>query len=217
MTSSISTITGFNGQELKVVDANFDNAKMEQDDFLKILLADIKYQNPLEAKDISEFINNSVKLREMEVLNSFESSIKALTSNNSAAALLQASNLIDKKIKYEGNRTYVENGKSEVEFKLNENAEIVNLYIYDKNGNIVDSQTFTNLNGGITYPFEIDNENIPDGYYSVSIEAKRGDAKVDSTIYSTAIVTGIEKDNEKIYAIYEDGKIDMENIIRIGG
>lgn len=82
----------------KVVDSNYDNSKMNREDFLKVLLTDLQFQDPLNAKDISEFIDNTIKLKQME---SFDTLQKlADTFSQFSGSLLIAVNLIGKKIKY---------------------------------------------------------------------------------------------------------------------
>jgi len=198
-----TTITGFNGQEIRVVDANYDNSKMEQKDFLKVLLANFQYQDPFEAQDIGQFINDTLKLRELEVMNNFDSAVQTLTSGSSSSLLLQASNLINQKVLYEGSSAYIQNGKGKVEFRLENDARTADLYVYDENGNVVESETFSNLSAGTLYPFEIENSSLKDGYYSVAVVAKNGDEEVSSTLYSTVLVTGIEREGDKIVALYE--------------
>ncbi len=203
--------------EKKIVDAGYDNSKMEKDDFLKVLLADIKWQDPMEAKDVSEFINNTVKLREMEVLNSFESSVKALDSANTSNALLMASNLIHKEIKYEGNETYLKDGKTKVEFSLKDNADTVEISVMDRNGNLVESKSFTNLEAGKEYPFEIDNPELRDGYYKIYINAQKDGKSVDSTIYSRALVDGVIRKDDQIKVLFGAKELEIEKILQIGG
>lgn len=201
----------------EIVQKGFDNSKMEQDEFLKVLLADIQWQDPLEAKDISDFINNSVKLREMEVFNTFESSLKNLNVANSSNSLLLASNLIGKKIKYEGADTYIQNGKGTVEFKLKDNADFVKITITDSNGQPVETKSFSNLKGNQEYPFEIDNKSLQDGYYHVYIEATRGDEKVESTIISEGLADGVVKEDGKIKILFGNTELDIDKIVQIGG
>ena len=56
----ISGIIYNHQSEPKIVGPDFDNSKMSKDDFLKVLLANVQWQDPLEAADINEFISNSV-------------------------------------------------------------------------------------------------------------------------------------------------------------
>ena len=201
----------------QIVDAGYDNAKMKNEDFLKVLLADLAWQDPLNAKDISDFISNTVKLRQMEVLNDFQKTVDLLKKANEANSLLYASNLIGKKIFYEGNYTYVENGKSRVKFKLEDNADFVKVTVLDKDGKVVESESFSNLEGGKEYPFEIDNPDLQDGYYTVYIEAQKGKQTVKATLISEGYVESVLKSKDGIKVLVHNDEIDLNSIVQIGG
>lgn len=201
----------------QIVDAGYDNAKMKNEDFLKVLLADLAWQDPLNAKDISDFISNTVKLRQMEVLNDFQKTVELLKKANEANSLLYASNLIGKKIFYEGSSTYVENGKSRVKFKLEDNADFVKVTVMDKNGKVVESKSFSNLEGGKEYPFEIDNLDLKDGYYTVYVEAKKGKQAVKATLISEGYVESVLKSKDGIKVSVHNDEIDLNSIVQIGG
>ncbi|WP_457642083.1 flagellar hook assembly protein FlgD [Persephonella sp.] len=204
-------------KEVKIVEAGYDNSKMDNEDFLKVLLADLQWQDPLQANDITEFIQNTVKLREMEVLNNFQETVELLKETNEANSLLYASGLIGKKIVYEGNQTYVENGRSSVSFKLEDNADLVTVTVMDSNGNIVDTKTFSNLQGGVEYPFEIDNTQLQDGYYTVYIEATKGGYTIDSSIKSLALVEGVVRESDGVKVRFDNNSVDLNSIVQIGG
>lgn len=212
-----NTITGITGNEIKVVDAGYDNSKMENEDFLKVLLADLQWQDPLEAKDISEFIANTVKLREMEVLNDFQSTVELLKSANETNSLLYASSLIGKTIMYEGSQTFIKDGKGKAVFSLEENADTATITIMDENGNVVESKTFTNLQAGKLYPFEIDNSNLQDGYYTVYVNAQKGDIIIKAKVYSYAKVDYVERENGKVYVSFGNTKVELNKVSQIGG
>ncbi len=204
-------------KEPKVVDKNYDNSKMSNQDFLKVLLADLQWQDPLEAKDISEFINNSVKLREMEVLNEFQKTVELLKKVNESNALLYGSSLIGKKIFYEGNVTYVKDGKSTVQFKLDEDAEVVNVVVMNQAGEVVEEKTFENVKGNHVLTFKIENEKLPDGYYTVYVDAQKNGKKVKAKVYSQGLVESILREEGKIKAVFGNNKVDIDAIVQIGG
>ncbi len=204
-------------QEVKIVEAGYDNSKMENEDFLKVLLADLQWQDPLQANDITDFIQNTVKLREMEVLNDFQETVELLKETNEANSLLYASGLIGKKIVYEGNQTYLENGKTSVSFRLDDNADIVTITVMDKNGNVVDTQNFSNLQGGVDYPFEIDNPELADGYYTVYIEAYKDGSTVKSSVKSTALVESVIRESNGIKVLFDGIDVNLNSIVQIGG
>ena len=215
MAAAIDSIKSITGKEIEVFGANYDNSQIDQEGFLKVLLTSFQYQDPFEAQDISKFIDNTVKLRELEVMKNFEDSVKMLSSND--ALFLNTTNLIDKSVMYEGSYTYVQNGKTEVAFTPKENAAQATLYLYDDNGNIVKEKSYSDLKAGTSYTFLLDDEEIKDGYYKVSVVAKNGEEKVDTTVKSTAYVTGVQKDGGKIVLLYEKGQIALSDVEKIGG
>jgi Flagellar hook capping protein len=197
-----------------IVDANYDNSKMSQNDFLKILLADLKWQDPLNVKDISDFIDNTVKLRQIESLDSIQKLVDTLSTFTNS--IVNASSMIGKKVKYEGNQTYVSQGQSYIEFKLNAPAQNVIVSLVDSNGNIVEQKEFTNLNGNTIYPLSIENQNLADGYYKVLVSAKDSAGNdVQATVYSTGIVNGIIKDNGSLSAKINNVNVPLDKILEI--
>ncbi len=201
----------------RVVEAGYDNSRMSHEDFLSVLLADIKWQDPTDVKDISEFINNTVKLRELEVLNTFETNVQNFVSSIQSLSLFFASGLIGKKVSYEGNETYVENGYGKITFKLSSQADKVKVSLIDRNGNVVEEQSFFNLSADKEYTVEIDNPELENGYYQVSVEATYGDKPVSVTVISQAFVTGIKREEDGVYLSTEFTDIPLNQIVGIGG
>ncbi len=206
-----------NDSQVKVVGPDYDNSEMTKDEFLKVLLATIQWQDPLQAEDINDFINNSVKLREMEVLNSFENSIDDLKNSLKSAELFYATSFIGKEVLYSGDRTYVKEGSGKFYIDLETPASYVEVVVKDPAGNVVERKTFTELSPG-SYPVEIENPSLPDGYYTVSVVAKGSDGSpVDVRVESYAYVEGIRKLEDGVYLVTSFDQIPVENVIGIGG
>jgi len=198
----------------KVVGANYDNSKMSKRDFMRILLTQLQWQDPLEAENIDDIINNSVKLREMEVLNSFEDSVNQMVGSIKSLSLFYASGFIGKDVIYKGSKVFVNDGVGKFSFHLDSPASKVSVLIFDSNGNVVDKKEFFNLSAR-DYPVEVD---LKDGVYSVSVEAdyvngERGNLKIESS----AKVFSVRKGEDGVLLDTEVGEIPMENIIGIGG
>jgi flagellar basal-body rod modification protein FlgD len=160
----------------------------------------------------------TVKLREMEVLNSFESSVKEMSAALNSYSLFFASSFVGKEVLYQGNQTLVREGKGKATFALSSPAQEVTVTVTDSEGNVVERKSFYNLESG-SYPFEIDNASLKDGYYTVSVSAKAYDGSpVEVKVESYALVNGVRKDEEgKLYAVTELFEIPAENIMAIGG
>ncbi|BCD59927.1 MULTISPECIES: flagellar hook assembly protein FlgD [unclassified Nitratiruptor] len=214
----IQTIQGYAGKEINVYDKNVDQSKMDKEGFLKVLLANFQFQDPFEAQDIAKFIDNTVKLRELEVLNNFETSVNTLA--NGTERLLSAANLIGKKVVYTGNETFVENGKTDVSVKLDEDVNYLALYLYDENGNVVYQKELTEtIPAGTSKRFEINDESIPDGVYNVGVVAKNGEEEISQVeIHSTGLVDGVEKEGSEIVLSVNSGQsVKLNDVYSIGG
>ncbi|MRI83764.1 MAG: flagellar hook capping protein [Nitratiruptor sp.] len=209
------SIEGVGGKTIPVYDANYDNSQMDQEGFLKVLLTSFQYQDPFETQDISKFIDNTVKLRELEIMNTFEESVKSL--NSSDTLFLSAANLIGKKLLYEGRSTYVEGGKSHIQFTPLRESPEATLYIYDSEGRVVAQRSFSNLEANQRYTFDLDDASLEDGYYKVSVVAQNGGEEVEVKLYVTGRADGIQKDGSEIVVLVDDGKVPLGNIVKIGG
>ncbi len=206
-----------NESQVKVVGPDYDNSKMTKEQFLKVLLATIEWQDPLQAENISDFINNSVKLREMEVLNSFENSVDDLKNSLKSTELFYATSFIGKEVLYQGDKTYVKDGKGKFYFELKKPASYVEVVVKDSKGNVVDRKEFTDLSSG-SYPVEIDNPSLQNGYYTVSVLAKDSNGNpVDVDLESFALVDGVRKKESGVYLTTSVEEIPLENVIGIGG
>jgi len=216
--SGIDSLKLNDDSTVKVVPAGYDNSKMTHDEFLKVLLANIQWQDPLEAQDISQFIDDSVKLREMEVLNSFETSVDKMVKALDSYSLFWASDFIGKEVQYSGNQTFVKDGRGRAVFNLSSPASQVRVTVLDSSGNVVEEKLFTDLSEG-SYPVEIDNPSLPDGYYTVNVSATASDGSpVEVTVESYALVEGVKREKDgKVYAVTGVSEIPLDEITAIGG
>ena len=214
-TESIGAVEGFGGKTIDIYDADYDNSEMDQEGFLEVLLTSFKYQDPFETEDISKFIDNTVKLRELEIMKNFEDSVASLHNNNTL--FLNATNLIDKDVVYKGDKIYIEEGRGYVEFVPMEDAKEAELYIYDDDGKLVAQKSFTDLKAGQKYSFTLEDETVADGFYTVNVAAASQSDSVNVEIYPQAKVEGIEKDSSDILAVIGGEKFKVEDIVKIGG
>lgn len=87
----------------------------------------------------------------------------------------------------------------------------------DKQGNVVETESFSNLQGGVDYPFEIDNPNLTDGYYTVYIEATKDGSPVKSSVKSLGLVESVVRESDGIKVLFDDINVDLNSIVQIGG
>ncbi|MFQ6039512.1 MAG: flagellar hook assembly protein FlgD [Candidatus Poribacteria bacterium] len=148
--SSIFATQDIPGGRLKMPFAMMNQNKinrtdaMNQEDFLKLLMAQMKNQNPLEPMDNQEFIAQLTSFSSLEQLENLNqkvsSSVQLQKSQSSAAAM----SLIGKKIKAPGDIIELnEKTPVDISYELESDANVT-INIYDNNNKLVKT-----INAGI--------------------------------------------------------------------
>lgn len=71
------------------------NNQFDQDTFLKLLVAQLKYQNPMSPKDGTEFLTQTAQFTQLETLQKIE---KLMATQSAASEVLQASSMVGRKV-----------------------------------------------------------------------------------------------------------------------
>ena len=136
----------------EIVNGIIDRSKLSNKDFMKILLTQLTYQDPMDTTDINQFITNLVNLQQMETFVKFDESVKALMDYYKYTNFLNAANFIGKKVEYIGTNVEVQKDSNgpyvDLKFKVNIFLQKINVQITDSNGSIVYSNSFNNVSYG---------------------------------------------------------------------
>lgn len=184
-TSGANTLTGGNS----TIAENFEQ-------FLGILLTQLKNQNPLEPLDTNQFTQQLVQFTEVEQSLKSNSTLETIATNTSSSQNMNVVNYLGTKITADGSVTQLTNDEATWRIDSEETASDVAVTIYDANGSIV-YQGETSFEAGEN-SFTWDGTNIvgqsaADGAYRAVFDAKNDvgrSIKVSTEIEGT--VTGIE-------------------------
>jgi len=94
-TTNATTSTGKTGQTEQTI--TNPAATLGKDDFLKLLVAQLKYQDPLKPSDQSQMMSQMAQFSMVEGINNLQASITSLGTTNSVS---QAVGLIGKELTY---------------------------------------------------------------------------------------------------------------------
>lgn len=224
-----------NGNEISRSDKSRKDLDKNMDSFVKILVAQLKHQDPTEPLDASQFTQQLVQFSNVE---------QQINTNNYLEQLVnlqKGSSNINRDISYIGTIVEVNNsiaeltkdssGYGEVNFSysLPEECDTGNMKIIDSKGSIVFS---TQLNKGrnLTAGNHIytwngnkqDGTKAADGEYSISIQAQKFQnggkniINVPVRTTTTGMVTQVlAKDNGKSSLVVNGREIDPKNILSI--
>jgi flagellar basal-body rod modification protein FlgD len=152
-------------------------SQMGKDDFLKLLVAQLKQQDPNNPMDAREMVAQLAQLSSVEKLGSIETNLTALRAESAGMASMQASGLIGRSVSANSNHLSLTSaGPAENAYQLNGRAASVQVTVRDASHNVVQQ-----LDMGPQYPgtrsISWDGKDsagmrVPNGMYTFDVVAK---------------------------------------------
>lgn len=194
---------------------------LDKDSFLKLLITQMQYQDPLSPMDNTEFLAQMAQfssLEQMQNLNaSFETNMLLTQAlNNSAAA-----GLIGRHVRAAGDGIPVgETGSVELGYFLPAEAETVSITIYDSRGNpvrtLVSDQTGSGAQRITWNGTDLDGNRVPAGDYTFTVSAKNEDgAAIEATTLVSGLVEGVTYRNGGAYLLVEGREISLSEVLEV--
>ncbi len=190
-----------------------------KDQFLQMLVAQMKNQDPLNPLDNAAVTSQMAQISTVEGIEKLNATMGKFTESATANAA-NSTALVGKTILTEGSRlTWDANTKSmQAGVALGEDASRIVVQLYNSGGQVVDTKTFTNQSAG-TLTFAWTGTNNSDGTYGAGNYTMRVaavdalGATVDATPLNTTIVQGVTQGNGAVRAQLANGSsIDVTDI-----
>lgn len=194
---------------------------MGKNDFLRMLVAQLQAQDPLNPMDATGFTAQLAQFSSLEQLQNVNSNIEGLVTSQSISQNSQAINFIGKTISALGNTISVQDGKStHIEVDLGANAAGAFINIYDAYGGFVRNLELGALPMGhqsIDWDGEDDLGNqAQDGNYTFEISAIDSQGNdIPNISYTTGLVTGVNFKDGTAYLLTENQEIPMGNVVEV--
>jgi flagellar basal-body rod modification protein FlgD len=198
---------------------------MSKDDFLKLLITQLKNQDPLEPvknEDMAAQLAQFSSLEELQnIRQATEDSSTAMQNFSSSVNSILSTSLIGKKAKSAASIVSLTEGQTtQIPIDLFANAQNVYIRILDSQGNIVRTIQKNNLTKGSNF---IDWDGLgdygtrnPSGVYSYTVVA--GDASgnpVAVNPYIEGVIDGVVYDQNNIYFMIDGNRVPYSNITEI--
>jgi flagellar basal-body rod modification protein FlgD len=192
----------------------------EKDMFLKLLVKQLQYQNPLNPVENTEFATQLAQFSSLEALTNMKDSMDSMATVQNSMNSMQAASFIGKKINASGNTINYTGDNSTIDYSLGSTAADVVIKIYDTNGSTVRTMKLSDVVKG-------DNSCIWDGKddhgttegqgtYYFTVSATGYDGKSIATTTSTdGTVTGVRYNNGTIYLEVGDKEVSLANVTKI--
>lgn len=202
------------------------NAVLGKDDFLHLMIEQLKNQDPLSPLDGTEFASQLAQFSSLEQLANLNESVRQSVDAN--FLLIQSvnntmtANLIGKSAKIGGNQLEY-NGQDSVQFgfTLPGNAKNVQVNIYDDQHNLV--KTINNLPGNsgdhkLSWDFTDNNgEKVSEGKYTVEVKAEDAidSSSLNVEVFTIGKIEGIKFTESGTKLLIDGIEYDLGSIMEI--
>lgn len=188
-----SQTAGLTGQNKQA-----DNKKLGQEQFLQLLVAQMRNQDPINPMDGKEFASQLAQFNSVEQLIGVNKGLESLRQSQEMMSAgmtnSMAASLTGKEVRALSNKVHLEPGKeATINYELNNSAQKVDIVIKDASGSEVRKVSLEGLGSGDnSWTWDGKNNDgvrMGDGNYTVDIQASNG----DSTVKSRMFIEGIAK------------------------
>jgi flagellar basal-body rod modification protein FlgD len=193
-----------------------------QDAFMKMFLAQMTNQNPLDPMDNTEFTAQLAQFSSLEKLTAIADSLAGFGRLEQAYAKTQALSYLGREVTVSGGTMPVISGYSNsVLFNLDSPAYVF-MRVTDPSGQVVTNRDLGYKSEGITHEITWDGVSddgtlVADGAYKVSLYAYDANGSLVSVKNQqvTGIVTGYEESDGTTYLLLGDAAIDISKVINV--
>jgi flagellar basal-body rod modification protein FlgD len=170
-----------------------------ENDFLKLLTAQMQAQDPLNPMDSANFAAQLAQFSSVEQLTNINTKLTNLAASQASLQNTMASDLIGKKVTVAGN-TATLNGQAVMPYTLPSDASAVAVSIYDATGALVRTAVLGQQSAGNnSYTWDGKDQNgnaLPAGKYAFAISAVDASGQaIAATTLTSGTVTGISFNN----------------------
>lgn len=184
--------------------ASKNKLSADMNTFLTLLTTQLKYQDPMEPMDATEFTNQLVAYSEVEQAIATNEKLDTLISLNNANLGAQTINYLGLTAQVVGNVFPLEDGKAKVAYTFDKAVDSAVITIKDSNGDIIYSTEAEKTQG--THEFEwdgtdSDGNKLEDGAYQFEVTTKVAEGEKNAEVTSTIFgkVTGVASDDKGVY------------------
>jgi len=200
-------------------------AALGQEQFLKLLIEQLKNQDPLNPVDSTDFTSQLAQFSSLEQLFDVNKNLAAMQDYSATTNRLSALDMIGKQVTFTGSGTVSlgeEVGSVPLKFDLADNANQVTVTITNETGQEVARLDLGYQDAGsrqISWDgLDENGQPLPAGNYHFQVAAadEMGNS-VAVTLYGSGLVQGIETDNDtgKTVVVLASGQVPIDEIVGV--
>ncbi|PLX91131.1 MAG: hypothetical protein C0620_12110 [Desulfuromonas sp.] len=182
MSVSSATATGTTSPTYATSSSN----TLGQEDFLELLVAQLENQDPLDPQSNTEFVAQLATFSALEQQTITNDKLDDVISATSDMQQLAGIDMLGKNVVAQSDNFYINGEQVDIGFYLPEDATSVTVSVLDEDNNVVSTLEYSDLSAGDNFldwdATDKDGNPLPEGEYSLSIEAYSADSEIDNVL-----------------------------------
>ena len=193
-----------------------------KNDFLKLLVKQLQYQDPLNPVENTDFTAQLAQFTTLETLSNIDENITQLGILQNSINNMNAMSFIGKQVNAKGNILNYTGSDLNIDFSLDALAAEVRVKIFAEDGTLVRTIERENVQeGNVQFVWDgtdHNGERVSEGRYRFFVQAADDEGNaVGTTSYAAGVVTGIRYDKGITYLIIGNKEVNIADIDKIQG
>ncbi|MEK6784207.1 MAG: flagellar hook assembly protein FlgD [Nitrospirota bacterium] len=194
--------------------------QLGQDDFLKLLVTQLKNQDPLKPTDNAEFVSQLTQFSQLEQTAKQSQLLQRSLDAQSASLQFTLLPMVGRRISIDHPLTQLENGQASLTYGLEKNAARVQITILDQNRQVVRTLDTTNLQAGLNQARWDGKDSkgtvMPPGVYEYAISAvDQQGASIVAKGRAQLTVTGVRMEEGQAKLAVGALSVDPSDIVEV--
>ena len=191
---------------------------VNKDDFFKMLVAQLKNQDPMKPLDATAFTAQLAQFSSLEKLDNVNTTLTSLLGQQDLINRAQSAQLAGKYVVANGSQadSFTAAGKSmELGYELPEDAKQVFITIYDEQGRAVDMIEKTDQSEGIN-KVVWQNRSARTGNFTFQVAAYDGQGgNLNATTLVEGVVSKVNFRNGQVYVTVNNKEVGIEQVLSV--
>ncbi|WP_319240739.1 flagellar hook assembly protein FlgD [uncultured Propionivibrio sp.] len=192
----------------------------QQNRFLKLLVTQLRNQDPLNPMDNAEFTSQLAQINTVTGIEKLNTTLSSLVTSLASTQAEQAATMIGKHVMVPGSELTLSSGAAYGAINLDGKADSVTVSILDSKGNVVKTEDLGAQSAGVVdfaWDGKIDSETTaPDGTYTFKVDAKQGTTAVGAKTLQLGTVSALVRTSTGFQLdLGSLGKVDFTNVYQV--